>query len=325
MEASEKIKRPAAETLYLDFALAKADDDLGRYGDAAGRMLRANAQKRAEIVYDEPRDLAYFARLKRAFNSGTLSRLSGSGGLGELPIFVFGMPRSGTTLVEQIIASHPDVAGGGELEDLDVVLASLRAARGAPYPECMQEIELHTLARVADNFTHRLSKVAPQARCITDKAPSTYFHVGLIHLAMPGAKMIHVTRDPVDTCLSCFSKPFARGQDYCYDLAELGRYYRAYHALMQYGRAILPAEAFLDVRYEDVVADTEGQARRMLEFCDLDWTAAVLDFHEGERTVSTWSAQQVRQPIYGSSIQRWRNCEAMLQPLLQELGDLVQG
>jgi hypothetical protein len=137
--------------------------------------------------------------------------------------------------------------------------------------------------------------------------------------------MIHVTRDPVDTCLSCFSKVFARGQDYCYDLAELGRYYRAYHDLMQHWRAILPAEAFLEVRYEDVVADTEGQARRMLEFCDLDWTAAVLDFHEGERTVSTWSAQQVRQPIYGSSIQRWRNYEAMLQPLLQELGDLVQG
>ena len=325
MERVSRHQRPAAEALHTEFALAKAYDDLGRYEDAADHMLRANAKKRAEVTYDEPSALGYFARLKRAFSADAIARLSGSGAASDLPILVFGMPRSGTTLVEQIIASHPAVAGGGELEDLDIVLASLRSARGERYPECIQGLEVDALTRAGDDFVQRLSKIAPGARRITDKAPSTYFHVGMVHLALPGAKLIHVTRGPTDTCLSCFSKLFARGQDHCYDLAELGRYYRAYHDLMQHWRTVLPAGAFFDVCYEDVVADTESQARRILEFCALDWDPAVLDFHKDRRAVNTLSAQQVRQPIYGSSLQRWRHYKAMLQPLLRELGDLAQG
>ena len=148
-----------------------------------------------------------------------------------LPIFVFGMPRSGTTLVEQIIASHPDVAGAGELYDLDIVLNATRGEDGARYPECVATVPL---AGISQNFMRRLAARAPGAARITDKAPSSYFHAGLIHLAMPGAKMMHAARDPVDTCLSCYSKLFARGPDHTYELAELGRYYRAYHDLMRH-------------------------------------------------------------------------------------------
>jgi tetratricopeptide (TPR) repeat protein len=324
MERVSQRQRPAAEALHTEFALAKAYDDLKGYENAARHMLRANAAKRAAVSYDEASALSYFARLKRAFDADAITRLSGSGAASDLPIFVFGMPRSGTTLVEQIVASHSEVAGGGELEDLDVVLAALRSAHGERYPECVRELDADTVTRAGDDFAQRLSKIAPGARRITDKAPSTYFHVGMVHLSLPRAKLIHVTRNPADTCLSCFSKLFARGQDHCYDLAELGRYYRAYHDLMQHWGSVLPAGAFLDVRYEEVVTDTEAQARRILEFCALDWDPAVLDFHKDGRAVNTLSAQQVRQPIYGSSLDRWRHYEAMLQPLLRELGDLVQ-
>lgn len=317
--------RPPAEALHTDFALAKAYDDLGRNEDAARHMLSANAAKRAEIRYDEASTLNYFARLKRAFDADAIARLEGAGAARQLPIFVFGMPRSGTTLVEQIIATHPSVAGGGELEDLDLVLESVRSESGDRYPECVRVLESSAFVHTGNALVQRLLKIAPDAPRITDKAPSTYFHVGMTHIMLPGAKLIHVTRNPADTCLSCFSKLFARGQDYSYDLEELGRYYRAYHDLMQHWRTVLPAGAFLDVRYEDVVADIEAQARRILEFCGLDWQPGVLDFHKDARSVNTLSAQQVRQPIYGSSLQRWRRYEAMLQPLLRELGDLAKG
>jgi hypothetical protein len=153
--------------------------------------------------------------------------------------------------------------------------------------------------------------------------PSNFYFVGLIHLALPGAKILHTRRNPVDTCVSCFSKLFAGEQNQTYDLAELGRYYRAYHRLMAHWRAVLPAGAFLDVQYEDVVADTETQAKRLLEYCGLAWTPRVLDFHRTERPVKTASARQVRQPIYRSSVARWRNYERFLGPLLAELGDLA--
>jgi hypothetical protein len=169
-----------------------------------------------------------------------------------------------------------------------------------------------------------LDKHAPGALHITDKMPSNFYYVGLIHLALPRARVIHVNRNPVDTCVSCFSKLFAGEQPQTYDLAELGRYYRAYHDLMAHWRSVLPAGAFLDVQYEEVVGDIEGQARRILDYCGLEWDARVLDFHRNERPVKTASASQVRRPIYGSSIARWRNYEKYLGPLLAELGPLAR-
>ena len=165
---------------------------------------------------------------------------------------------------------------------------------------------------------------APGAERITDKMPSNFYFLGLIHLALPGAKVIHTNRNAVDTCVSCFSKLFAGEQSQTYDLGELGRYYRAYHGLMAHWREVLPPGAFLDVTYEEVVADTEAQARRILDYCGLEWDARVLDFHRNERPVKTASSSQVRQPIYSSSVARWRNYEKFLGPLLQELGDLAR-
>jgi hypothetical protein len=193
-----------------------------------------------------------------------------------------------------------------------------------PYPEFATVLLPQELRRIAEAYVDRLSRHAPSAERITDKMPSNFYFVGLIHLALPGAKIIHANRNPVDTCLSCFSKLFAGEQSQTYDLAELGRYYRAYHGLMAHWRQALPPGAFLDVHYEEVVADTEGQARRILDYCGLPWDPRVLDFHRTQRPVKTASASQVRRPIYGSSVARWRNYESHLGPLLAELGDLVR-
>jgi hypothetical protein len=164
------------------------------------------------------------------------------------------------------------------------------------------------------------TRLAPSATRITDKMPANFRFVGLIHLALPNATIIHAVRDPIDTCLSCFSKLFSAGQNHTYDLAELGRYYRGYQALMAHWHRVLPAGRILDVRYEDVVSDLEGQARRVIAHCGLDWDPRCLDFHRTERPVRTASATQVRQPIYNSSIGRWRMHEPFLGPLLTELG-----
>jgi len=169
------------------------------------------------------------------------------------------------------------------------------------------------------NYLHAIQKLAPKAERITDKMPTNYVFAGLIHLALPNARIIHLRRDPRDVALSCFSTWFGFGHNFSYDLAELGRYIRAYQKLMAHWRAVLPASAMLEVDYEDIVGDLAGQARRIIDYCGLPWEDAVLSFHATERAVNTASTMQVRQPIYRSSIGRWRRYEKQLQPLLDVL------
>lgn len=313
------------DQMHAGFAAAKAYDDLRRYDVGFPYLIRANALKRKTVDYDEKAVLALFDRIRSTFTRELVEAKTGGGFATNKPIFVLGMPRSGTTLVEQILASHPSVTGAGEVKDVTETVNSVRGSDGlqAAYPEFVPVLSPQELAKIGQHYATKLERHAPGAARITDKMPSNFYFVGLIHLALPGATIIHTNRNAVDTCLSCFSKLFAGEQSQTYDLAELGRYYRAYHGLMAHWREVLPKDAFLDVQYEEVVADTEGQARRMLEHCGLEWTPRVLDFHRTERSVKTASARQVRQPIYGSSVARWRNYEKFLGPLLQELGDLA--
>jgi hypothetical protein len=237
-------------------------------------------------------------------------------------VLIVGMPRSGTTLIEQILASHPQVFAAGELNDLREVIAAHcdLAAVPAPYPECVRELSAEVLRRIGTAYTDRLHRRAPEAARVTDKMPGNFFHLGLVHLAVPNARIILAGRDPVDTCLSCFARTFGDEQQFSYDLAELGRYYGAYESLMAHWRAVLPPGAMLEVQYEEVVEDLEGQARRIVAHCGLEWDDACLRFHETERPVRTASASQVRQPIYRSAVGRWRPYRQWLRPLLDELG-----
>ncbi|MBR0846285.1 tetratricopeptide repeat protein [Bradyrhizobium diazoefficiens] len=309
------------ERMQLHFALGKACADLGDHHHGFEHLLRGSALKREMISYDEAGAMALFDRVEQVFTRELVSAKAGAGDASQVPIFVLGMPRSGTTLVEQIIASHPRVHGAGELKTFSEIVETVHGEDGKtiPYPEFVPALDRHAAAQIGAHYVAAIRKLAPSAAHVTDKMPSNFFFAGLIHLALPNATIIHTIRDPVDTCVSCFSKLFTAEQNHTYDLAELGRYYLRYQRLMAHWRHVLPPGRILDVSYEDVVADLEGNARRIVAHCGLDWDARCLDFHQASRPVRTASATQVRQPIYTSAIGRWRVYERHLGPLLKEL------
>lgn len=312
---------PDEDAMCLHFALGKSYDDIGDHGKAFPHFLAGNRLKRATFDYKSDQTAQYFASIMSNYDAATLDRLRGGGDASPLPIFVLGMPRSGTTLVEQIIASHPEVHGAGELVNLTAILQHDIA--GEVFPHNLHSLDPARLAEWGAEYVTGLQRCAPDARRITDKMPANFLALGLIHLMLPNAKIIHVRRNPADTCLSCFTTLFNHGQPHTYDLTELGRYYVDYTRLMEHWRKVLPDGAFLEVQYEDIVADQEMQARRLIEYCGLGWNDACIDFHRNLRAVHTASMAQVRQPIYRSSVERWRPYEKFLGPLFDALGDLA--
>jgi hypothetical protein len=278
--------------------------------------------KRCLIDYDESRMFDLFDRIRDVFTSELLRRKEGAGDPSQVPVLIVGMPRSGTTLIEQILASHPKAFGGGELRDLGEVIAAHcdLAAAPAAYPECLRDMPGEVLGRIGAGYAARLRRRAPTAERIIDKMPANFLHLGLLHLALPNARIIHARRDPIDTCVSCFTRLFGGEQQFSYDLGELGRYYRRYQSLMAHWRATLPAGAMLEVDYEQLVDNLEPQARRIVDYCGLEWDDACLRFYETKRQVHTSSAAQVRQPIYRTAVGRWRPYRQWLGPLLEELG-----
>jgi tetratricopeptide (TPR) repeat protein len=309
-----------ADRIALHFALAKAYADLEQHESSFRHLLEGNALKRRQTGYDEVTTLRFFERIQTVFTS-ELTRKRRGGDHSAAPVFVVGMPRSGTTLIEQILASHSKVFGAGELEEFSKAVASLGEANGASavFPEIVPTLSAEHLRQLGGSYLDAISAAAGPAKRIVDKLPLNFTFVGLIHLALPNARIIYARRDPIDTCLSCFSILFRGDQPHTYDLGELGRYYRAFEALMQHWRRVLPEGVLLEVQYEDVVDDLEGQARRMVKYCGLEWEEACLAFHKTRRPVQTASVAQVRQPIYRSSIGRWRPYQHLLQPLLQAL------
>jgi len=307
--------------IYVHFALGKAYADIGRFDLSFHHFSSGNGLKRAQTRYEEADVLGAMARTRAAYSREGMARHGGHGDPSRVPVFVFGMPRSGTTLVEQILASHREVHGAGEINDFEVAVAELGGAAGAALtrPELALQMSGAQLDRLGANYIRRIRAAAPTARRIVDKMTENFRFAGLIALALPQARMVHVQRDPLDACLSCFSTLFAETLPYTYDLSELGRYYRSYETSMDHWRATLPAGMMLDVRYEDVIADLEGQARRIVDHCDLEWDPSCLDFHRNERSVRTASFAQVRRPLYPTSVGRWRSYEAFLGPLVAAL------
>ena len=309
--------------MYLDFGLAKAHDDLGDFGRAFRHMAAANRAKRQTLTFDLRFEEKLVDRLIEQFTAERIETLSGGGFDTSAPIFVLGMPRSGTTLIEQILASHSDVAGAGELNLLgDSVAAEPAFAGGARYPEALAEMTAGCLRDLGETYADGLQARSPGAARITDKMPRNHYFIGVIALALPGARIVHCRRSPLDTCLSCYSKHFPKGQLFSYDLAELGAYYRLYDRLMAHWHEVLPGRV-LDVQYEDVVAEPEPQIRRILAACELSWQDDCLQFHRTERPVMTASAGQVREPLYDRSVGRWKAYENDLGPLIEALGPLA--
>jgi tetratricopeptide (TPR) repeat protein len=309
------------ERTDLHFALGKAYDDLERHAEAAQQWLQGNALKRREVSYDPAAVDEVFERIRTVFAEDWLEVRQGAGHPSANPVFIIGMPRSGTTLVEQILASHPQVFGGGEMKYFGDAIGETEEERDAHYPDVASTMTGSDFVDLGERYlTQSLRLALPGALHVTDKMPSNFLFAGLIHLSLPNAPIIHTVRDPIDTCLSCFSKLFTGELNYTYDLAELGRYYRQYQLLMAHWKRVLPVGRILDVGYEELVEDVEGQARRIVAHCGLDWDARCLSFQDSDRPVRTASATQVRQPVYKSSVGRWRPYRAFLAPLLHELG-----
>jgi len=322
---AEKIEEMSAdEQCKLHFALGKAYDDVGQRERSFNHLIAGNALRRRQVPYDEDMVIGFSRRVSTAFTPELMLSRRGHGYSSDLPIFIVGMPRSGTTLVEQILASHPNVRGAGELPDLGQVVGDASDAISMPFPEIMGKIGDTELSQIGAGYVARLAALAPGADRVVDKMMSNFHFIGLIHLALPNARIIHMRRDPMDTCLSCFAKNFSAGQLFSFDLGELGRYYRSYQCLMEHWRRLLLCGAMLEVHYEDVVADVEGQTRRILDYCGLAWSAACLEFYRTAAPVRTASAIQVRQPIYRSSVGRWRPSATLLRTLTEALGGVVE-
>jgi tetratricopeptide (TPR) repeat protein len=310
------------DQISLHFALGKAFCDLGDHERSFHHWRQGNALKRAHVAYDEGKRLDLVERIRATFTPDLMQHKSGGGSDSDVPVFVIGMPRSGTTLVEQILASHSKVYGAGEIETMRRTIERLRVRNEttADFPEIVPTLSPDDLRDLGADYVALTRSAAPDKERIINKLPGNFDLVGLIHLALPNARIIHVRRDPIDTCFSCFSLLFAYDhQPFAYDLGELGRYYRGYEAVMKHWHRILPAGAMLDIQYEDVVADLEGQARRIVSYCGLDWEDGCLAFHESKRPVRTSSLLQVRKPLYRNSVGRWRPYESFLQPLLEAL------
>ncbi len=301
----------------LHMALHKAHSDAGEFDAAFAHLLAGNAVRRSTIQYDESAGAGRRHAIQRVFDARFVSNHQGQGHASRLPIFVLGFPRSGTTLIEQILASHPAVHGAGELP----LVGKLSRGLGDPqtsaarYPDNLAVAGPESAVKLGSAYIEKLSRLAPTAERIVDKMPINYLHVGFIHLMLPQAKIVHVRRGAMDTCLSCFENDFGERQPFSYDLGELGRCYAGYQAIMAHWRKVLPAGTMLEVDYEDVVGDLGKQARRVVEYCGLAWDDRCLSFHETRRTVLTQSQVQVRRPLYSSSVGRWRLYEHHLGPL----------
>ncbi len=304
------------ERISLNFAMGKAMENIGQYDRSFSAYEEGNQLHYQGYPFNEAEHERFLENSCSIFTADLFNKLAAIAETlptiqeKRVPIFIVGMPRSGTTLIEQILASHPAVYGAGELNILGDIVKKIKHLTNG-------EDVLLSLRKLGQEYLDRAWKLAPGARYITDKLPSNYYHLGLIHLMLPNAKIIHSLRDPMDTCFSCYAQLFTFGHDYSYDLGALGRQYMRYTKLMQHWHNVLPPMRTLDVRYEDNVADPEREAKRMLDYLGLSWDTACLKFYETERTVRTASVAQVRKPIYTSSLARWKHFEKNLGPLLE--------
>jgi hypothetical protein len=297
------------EEANLRFAMGKYCDDTEDFARAFGHFKRGNELlKTSAESYDRKERTRLVDESIRVYSRGTISNIGAAGSSSAKPVFVVGMPRSGTSLAEQIIASHPAAVGAGELN----FWVNLIAHDMSLTHDVMQ---VPKRPQVAEQYLRVLEGFSASASRIVDKATVNSDLLGLIYSVFPNARVIYMQRDPIDTCLSCYFTQFLTGINFTFDLSDLVHYYREHQRIMAHWREVLPTGFVLDVPYEELVADQETWSRKMVDFIGLEWDAQCLDFHSNKRPVTTASAWQVRQKIYTSSVSRWRNYEKFIGPL----------
>jgi len=309
----ELVNAPDLSTVdkgQLHYALGKAHEDLGAFPDAIAHWDQANqiaySLKFGDRQFDRKAAQNYGDSQIETFNRGFLERNSGRGSDSTTPIFVLGMIRSGTTLVEQILSCHPDVAAGGEL--------AFWGQNGGAFVGANRTLDASLLAKFADRYERLLKSIDASRPRVVDKMPTNYQLIGLINLAFPKAKIIHVQRDPIDTCLSIYATPNRTKHPWAHDKSNIVFNYRIYQRLMDHWRSVISPESMLEIRYEDLVSDLEGVSQSIVEFCELSWNDACLRPQDNDRSVVTPSVWQVRQPVYRTSVSRAKRFEGLLGP-----------
>jgi tetratricopeptide (TPR) repeat protein len=317
----------AEDRFHFEFSLGKALEDAGEYAESFAHYHEGNRLRRAMIEYDAGETHAHVERSKRLFTRDFFADRQGWGCPAPDPIFVVGLPRSGSTLIEQILASHSRVEGTMELADV-AMLSRIVAARTtrpgvSAYPRALEKFSAGELRGFGERYLTqtRIQRKTP-APFFIDKMPNNFAHLGFIHLMLPNAKIIDARRHPLGCCFSGFKQHFARGQSFSYDLEEIGRYYRDYVELMAHFDQVLPGRVHR-VFYEDMVENTEAEVRRLLAYCGLEFEPGVLKFHENQRAVRTASSEQVRQPIFRDGMEQWRHFEPHLDALKRALGEVL--
>jgi tetratricopeptide (TPR) repeat protein len=298
------------------YALAKELEDLGRYDESFAHLQQGAVARRRGMQYDVAADEQAMALIEQTFDAALLTGRHPHFDT-DRPVFVLGLPRSGTTLVDRILNAHSQVASLGESNTL--ALAVVRNTKGAEgKTELIRQSAGIDFAALGRDYCTGIAGFGHESARLVDKTPLNFLYIGLIHLAMPGARIIHLRRHPLDSCYAMYKTLFRVGFPFTYSLQDVGRYYMAYRRLMNHWRDCLPGR-ILDVDYERLVSDQEGETRRMLDYCDLEFEDACLDFHKQKGPAATASAAQVRQPIYSSSVSRWRSYERQLAPLAAKL------
>ncbi len=312
---------------HLLFALGKAREDRGEYRHAMAAYAKGNQVRGRSVPWDSREFSRNTAELKAFFTPEFFASVAGQGCDSTAPVFIVGLPRAGSTLLEQILASHSQVEGTAELADIIALARRLSGKQRrediSRYPGVLAEVAAVDLEEMGKAY---LASTAKQRRtnkpCFIDKMPNNFSHIGLIHAILPNAKIIDARRHPMDCCFSGYKQLFASGQGFTYGLSRIGNYYRDYVDIMDHWDKVLPG-IVLRVQYEDMVEDTETQVRRMLDYCGLPFEEQCLAFHRNERTVRTASSEQVRQPIYRSGIDQWQHYEDWLMPLKRALGPVL--
>ncbi len=316
---------PDGEVVHFHFALAKAREDAGDYDRAWAHYDSGNRRKRPLVSYDPVGFETRHEQIVEVFSREFIESHAGEGFDSEAPIFIVGLPRSGSTLIEQILASHSQVEGTRELSILGEIAVSTGRYRGenCEYPVSVRELRARDFRAYGEQYLEetRVYRSTDRPR-FTDKLPNNFAHVGFTHLILPRARIINARRHPLDSCLGNYKQLFARGQNFTYDMNELALYYRTYHETMKHWHRVLPGKV-LDVHYEDTVGEIEAQVRRILDHCGLPFEEACLRFHETQRAVRTASSEQVRQPLYARALGTWRRYEKHLGGWREELDDII--
>ena len=315
-----------ADRYHLCFALGKAYEDREQFAESFSYYARGNELKRAVSRY-RPEVMELNTRLQKEICTPELfARRRNSGALQPDPIFIVGLPRSGSTLIEQILASHSEVEGTQELADIPRIVVDLQGRDWNPdhprYPAVLSELPAPELRRLGEKYLNDTRAYRSGKTRFIDKMPNNFRHIGLIHLILPNAKIIDARREPMACCFGNFKQLFAHGQEFAYSFEDIARYYRTYLELMQHWQRALPGTV-LRMQHEDLVNDLEGSVQRLLEYCELKFEPACVEFHKTERSVRTASSEQVRQPIYREGLEQWRNYEPWLGPLQLALGDAL--